>query len=150
MTEDEAKTKWCPFARVVAASHTSRSTARNRVVETAEDGDVEGVLIAGLAGAQCVGSACMAWRTIASKAAQEYPDDYDVGDLPIAHRSERALALLGVTTVGGVRRTPDLAFMRTPDCGRSTVNELRRLTGPFSPVEQQPLDGFCGLAGTPA
>lgn len=62
MTEGEAKTKWCPFVRVVVASHTGRSGARNRVVETADTGEIERVLVEGLAGAHCIGSACMAWR----------------------------------------------------------------------------------------
>lgn len=39
MTEDEAKSRWCPFARVV---------------DTARGADGEG--------ARCIGSACMAWR----------------------------------------------------------------------------------------
>lgn len=43
MTEDEAKTKWCPFARVMV---------------TADSDGADG----GLRGPIAVGSACMAWR----------------------------------------------------------------------------------------
>lgn len=50
MTEDEAKTKWCPFARV---SWNNKSSI-NRV----SGGDVVGLPITSM----CVASACMAWR----------------------------------------------------------------------------------------
>lgn len=46
MTEDEAKTKWCPMVR-------AESATRHLV-----DGSVE---------ANCIGSACMMWRTPAIK-----------------------------------------------------------------------------------
>jgi hypothetical protein len=49
MTESEAKTKWCPFARV--GSETSGLGAMNRDVR-------KGVMPEAL----CIGSACMAWR----------------------------------------------------------------------------------------
>ena len=59
MTEDEAKTKWCPFARVYNLSIEGHHGAYNRVVigdeEDAFDStnDAEG---------KCVASQCMAWR----------------------------------------------------------------------------------------
>lgn len=46
MTEDEAKTKWCPFARVLAERE---NIAANR-------GSFDG------SHANCIGSACMAFR----------------------------------------------------------------------------------------
>lgn len=59
MTEEEAKTKWCPFARAVTANG---DAAFNRVV------DPKSVSASGLQNAleatRCVGSACMAWRTM--------------------------------------------------------------------------------------
>ena len=48
MTEDEAKTKWCPFTRAMAASV---STSPNRLLDGAPH-----------RGSMCIGSACMAWR----------------------------------------------------------------------------------------
>jgi len=45
MTEDEAKTKWCPHARIEI----------NRVPATDNPKDP-------LAGVYCIGSECMAWR----------------------------------------------------------------------------------------
>jgi len=51
MTEDEAKIKWCPFARYV--SHNGEGI--NRWV-TAEDTQLSPDP------AKCIGSACMAWR----------------------------------------------------------------------------------------
>lgn len=49
-TESEAKTKWCPQARIYA-----RYAAFNRMTE--EDGNVEQ--------AKCIGSACMMWVWVA-------------------------------------------------------------------------------------
>lgn len=64
MTEAEAKSKWCPFARLVSGDETpggatiSRDTAAafNRV--SVSNGDVVTTPHA----AKCLGSACMAWR----------------------------------------------------------------------------------------
>lgn len=50
MTEDEAKTKWCPFARAQTAD-TETAPAVNRTLQGAPD-----------IGCHCIGSACMAWR----------------------------------------------------------------------------------------
>lgn len=59
MTEEEAKTKWCPFARV---AYLPISTAQfppsfNRTLSL--DGGVD----LG-SGTKCIGSQCMAWRWI--------------------------------------------------------------------------------------
>lgn len=48
MTEDEAKTKWCPFVRLARPGQ----TAFNR---TTDDSEL-------LPAAMCVASDCMAWR----------------------------------------------------------------------------------------
>jgi hypothetical protein len=49
MTEDEAKTKWCPMAR----SGDSRGFNKNR---NGEGGSLKS--------SHCIGSECMAWRVI--------------------------------------------------------------------------------------
>lgn len=51
MTKDEAKAKWCPFARPVFAGPSRDVAAMNRM----GDGTPE-------AAAMCIASACMAWR----------------------------------------------------------------------------------------
>jgi hypothetical protein len=52
VTEDEAKTKWCPFARPGAVLPSDCGEVRgNRMMNGAID-----------SGALCLGSACMAWR----------------------------------------------------------------------------------------
>ena len=50
MTEEEAKTKWCPFARAQTAD-TDAAPAVNRTLRGGID-----------LGCHCIGSACMAWR----------------------------------------------------------------------------------------
>jgi hypothetical protein len=59
MTEEEAKTKWCPFARLIAEMRSNLGNvgfteSHNR--RATEDGD--GFPSA----ARCIGSSCMAWR----------------------------------------------------------------------------------------
>jgi len=63
VTEDEAKTKWCPFARIVAGHNeggnirvTAPQAPFNRI-------DVHEAPPDFFAGAKCIASACMAWRT---------------------------------------------------------------------------------------
>ena len=55
MTEDEAKTKWCPFSRVSNANH--GGDACNRWDSSG------GAKNYGPAGSNCIASACMAWRS---------------------------------------------------------------------------------------
>jgi hypothetical protein len=65
VTEDEAKTKWCPFARTVQFDviDAGVSSPRNRVQNT--KGSNAGTLYADtLAGVKCIASACMAWRWV--------------------------------------------------------------------------------------
>lgn len=51
MTEDEAKSKWCPFSRTAAPVDSEFSgTAGNRTYNGTHSVD------------NCIGSACMAWR----------------------------------------------------------------------------------------
>lgn len=57
MTEDEAKNKWCPFARVASLDDDREDvSARNR---WSRDGETKWGPVAGAA---CIGSACMAWQ----------------------------------------------------------------------------------------
>jgi hypothetical protein len=77
MTQDEAKTKWCPFARTVQFDviDAGASSPRNRVQST--KGSNAGTLYADtLAGAKCIASACMAWRWVAWNDVERIPDDH--------------------------------------------------------------------------
>lgn len=60
LTEDEAKKKWCPFARTVERYDGFNSSPRNRVAQV--EGDNALVLAADLTGVQCIASGCAAWR----------------------------------------------------------------------------------------
>lgn len=61
-TEEEAKTKWCPFSRVHQIDNVS-STAINRIADPSGKYDAQGNVPACTPGASlCIGSACMAWR----------------------------------------------------------------------------------------
>lgn len=67
MTEDEAKTRWCPFVRLVSgkidertgsSEHSNRQPTFNRVADATNG---KWALPAG-GGACCIGTKCMAWR----------------------------------------------------------------------------------------
>ena len=61
MTEEEAKTKWCPFVRGVFGKNQNDSfdlksnTVHNRVLLDTGDVGIHPAI-------NCIGSACMAWR----------------------------------------------------------------------------------------
>jgi len=77
MTEEEAKTKWCPFARTAEYTGGGGSQPRNRV---ADNRDMS-VLASNLLGAQCIGPDCMAWRPIFKKGQSDhnYMTDFPTG-----------------------------------------------------------------------
>lgn len=57
MTEEEAKAKWCPFARVAGQmGGEAQGTSFNRWTSGAAGGAADP--------AACIASACMAWRTV--------------------------------------------------------------------------------------
>ena len=58
MTEDKAKTKWCPFARVVRID--SRTLFVRSLNSTQDVQSIAGLL--DKINDRCVGSKCMAWR----------------------------------------------------------------------------------------
>ena len=62
MTESEAKTKWCPFARMLA--HTYAQDGKGRIFEGGysynRSPDDDECYIP--TGAKCIASGCMAWR----------------------------------------------------------------------------------------
>lgn len=72
MTEDEAKTKWCPFARGSLCREESLGdttvgvviggTGYNRGLVVSDDGKTLGLTTP--ASCFCIASACMAWRWI--------------------------------------------------------------------------------------
>jgi hypothetical protein len=55
MTENEAKTKWCPFARTIALMEGKSCGPANRITSVAPEPP-------SLAYDKCLGSQCMAWR----------------------------------------------------------------------------------------
>lgn len=63
LTEDEAKTKWCPMARVCATEADSVSASAhvgyNRIYIAHTEVEPTGL---NPQIARCIGSACMAWR----------------------------------------------------------------------------------------
>lgn len=56
MTEQEAKAKWCPFARVAFGWNEALRDSEQAVAATVNRGDNLS------AHTSCIGSACMAWR----------------------------------------------------------------------------------------
>lgn len=57
MTEDEAKTRWCPFIRIAPATE-SHHAVTNREDRALDIGPVT---------TNCIGSSCMAWRWLAEQ-----------------------------------------------------------------------------------
>lgn len=57
LTEQEAKTKWCPMARVLVTSDDVNGTG-NRTA------DMDGLDCDNPKQARCIGSDCMMWRSI--------------------------------------------------------------------------------------
>lgn len=68
MTEDEARTKWCPFARLAFATSTGETNVPgyNRVVVFGEEPTLNPE------DSRCIGSDCMAWRWVMD------PDEHGV------------------------------------------------------------------------
>lgn len=56
MTEDEAKTKWCPFVRYTVEQEEGVTPARNAWIEYSKKQRIPEM-------ARCIASQCMAWRT---------------------------------------------------------------------------------------
>lgn len=61
LTEEEAKTKWCPHARVTSTDYTGKQMpGHNRVIDASDDG--QGWDIRDDFTNKCIASECMAWR----------------------------------------------------------------------------------------
>ncbi len=76
LTEDEAKTKWCPFARV--GNKSGRAHASNRLA--IQDSDKIDIPFNSF----CIGSACMAWRQ-SQKRNPDWKPNHSFMSGPILH-----------------------------------------------------------------
>lgn len=61
MTEQEAATRWCPFARVARVETTNQGASAS-VVVGGVNRDALGKSSNPIASCRCIASACMAWR----------------------------------------------------------------------------------------
>ena len=66
-TEAEAKTKWCPFARI---AHVNAPTGGNRHYSGVGAEENLGLIT------RCIGSECMAWRWDRKQMVGEYDSQY--------------------------------------------------------------------------
>lgn len=69
MTEDEAKTKWCPFARVRLHTRAPTGPTAYHIVPNQPSFNrtlLEGDSSEGGYAGSCIGSICMAWRWMAA------------------------------------------------------------------------------------
>lgn len=73
MTEDEAKTKWCPMSRVVSGDKEAGVVSAVAFNRTMNVGTVP-VEIGYPKGACCIGSGCMMWRWGKPSMGPGYPD----------------------------------------------------------------------------
>ena len=128
VTEEEAKTKWCPFARVLPCDQVQEAEKRptlvarlqtyyNRIARTSGDNTT---LDPPNESTSCIASACMAWRQAQSRcvAEQTLPEDQQL--VGASHDEARAAGWVDSYSVGYPRH--------------------------WSKFEPQ---GYCGLAGTP-
>ena len=107
MREDEAKTKWCPFVRTPVGNRDQDELRK-------------------AAKFPCIGSACMAWRTVVTKPKQiTWDEDRNPGDPE--HPRHHGYELI------------DDRSLRSPSV---TVWRLKN--------EPPPFQGYCGLAGQPS
>ena len=125
MTEDQAKTKWCPFARVVTAQVASEVVFHpaNRAAIRYDDGRLE--INDNPEHARCNGSACMAWRTSHTERG------------PIVERRKAE----------PLSRKPE-----GDDWGYEAIDPARSSTGGEWvrwDRDRSETHGFCGLAGAP-
>lgn len=125
MTEEEAKTKWCPFSR---DKHGNRSAYSDEPVQ-----EIDPDYVADMAGAYpCIGSACMAWRVLPPNDNWVLRfRDYMVADMWInAIKEHRA------GTGSNLKDAKDY------------VDAIRGGTKPL-PEPSIGRSGYCGLAGKP-
>jgi hypothetical protein len=54
MTEDEARTKWCPFVRAAIISVTANDIPPHNRASSSSNPDINGI--------NCIASDCMMWR----------------------------------------------------------------------------------------
>lgn len=102
LTEDQARTKWCPHARVVEVDDDQLHGPFNRYHPNA-DANFSGV-------AKCIASGCMAWRIGAHKG-QEFTVSAEHADALIHHGCETVARNAGpFETDVTVRRVVDLGF----------------------------------------
>lgn len=98
MTEDEAKMKWCPFARVVTADEDggvfppANRAAIRREGEVSWNENPEH--------ARCIGSACMAWRWDETWTSQT--EEGHGGDLVVRLKRKPGEPRLGYCGLAGV------------------------------------------------
>jgi hypothetical protein len=98
MTEDEAKGKWCPFARVAESG--KAVAGFNRVQQSS------GYEVRSPMASYCIGTGCMAWRWSES----------EDGPLKRATSADTAIAVLGTPEHRGANRASLLAT-RQGFCG---------------------------------
>lgn len=121
MTEDEAKTKWCPHARDDGSNRFRFATA----AEMREDGLSADYPAEMAASYPCIASACMAWRVIP-------PASLERAKLH-AEASEWIPAIKALREV----------------CRELTLLQAKEIVQGNRPWPTDDWHGYCGLAGAP-
>jgi hypothetical protein len=91
MTEEEAKTKWCPFARVIALTENGREHHAGNRVREHNDGGISFRDDFNPRSARCIGSACMAWRWLHKECRVEYSGNAEKSMLQAAVSTNRIM-----------------------------------------------------------
>jgi len=124
MTEEEAKQRWCPFARGIAEKRLGPLVAGNRVFDL--DHKIEVPLTF------CIGSACMAWRKM------PVADDWVTAIRGFLKEDKLLHAVQTYRRVTGA----------TIKEAKDACEEMRDGKRPFPQLASKD-DGYCGLAGAP-
>lgn len=141
MTEDEAKTKWCPFVRTGLTA----GMAVNRHVADAP-GVWEGVYDE----TRCIGSGCMAWRGSGEVNKSGGYGAATIDALEITERIRNCLQTANLRLINDIIKISDQQFLREPNFGKVSLKILREALAKIGPLPDEiSHHGFCGLAGKP-
>jgi hypothetical protein len=143
MTEDEAKTKWCPMSRLAGAESDNTVSHSQAVFNRLQ---MPNASISLPSGVLCIGSACMMWLWLSPRT-----NDASVEDLDLKlQRSRNILRAESIETIGQLCAKTSTDLLKIPNCGLLTIKDIKQALdkrGLRLGMQKPSDDGYCGLAG---